>query len=83
MMGATLFGGGIRAESFRVNRFVRGFSFDAQSFVSFRLAFGAAPAGVRSPEIARSVGVAATLPFGLVGHDAFRIAIDVGLLLRR
>lgn len=55
MMGPSLFGGGISAESFGVDRFVRGLSFDAQSFVSFSLAFGAASAHIRSPEIARSV----------------------------
>ncbi len=81
MLGAAHFGGGISAESFGVDGVVRGFSFDAQSFVSLRLAFGAAPAHVGSAQIARSVGVAATLPLGLVGHDPFRIPIDVGLLL--
>ena len=81
MMGPAHFRGGVSAESFGVDGFVRGFSFDAQSFVSLCLAFGAAPAHVRSTEIARSVGVAATLPFSLVGHDSFRIAIDIGLLL--
>ena len=80
-MGPAPFGGGIRAKSFIDDRFVRGFSLDAQSFVSLRLAFGAASAHIRSSEIARSVGVAATLPFGLVGHDSFRVAIDVGLVL--
>ena len=80
-MGPSHFGGGISAESFGVDGFVRGFSFDAQSFVSFSLAFGAGSARVRSPEITRSVGVAAALPFGLVGHDSFRIAIDVCLVL--
>ena len=81
MMGPAPFGGGVRAKSFIDDGFVRGFSLDAQSFVSLRLAFGATPADVRSAEIARSVGVAATLPLGLVGHDSFRVAIDVGLLL--
>jgi len=81
MVGPSHFGGGISAEAFRVNGFVRGFSFNAQSFVSLRLALGAAPAHVGSAEIARSVGVASTLPFGLVGLDSFRIAIDVCLVL--
>ena len=81
MMGSAPFGGGVRAKSFIDDGFVRGFSLDAQPFVSLRLAFCAAPAHVRSAEIARSVGVAAALPFGLVGHDSFRVAIDVGLLL--
>jgi hypothetical protein len=80
-MGPAHFGGGVSAESLGVDGFVRGFSFDAQSFVSLGLAFGAAPAHIRSPEIARSVGVAATLPLGFVSHDAFRVAIDVCLLL--
>ena len=82
MMGPAHFGGGISAESFGVDGYVRGFSFDAQSFVSFSLAFGAAAAHIRSPEIARSVGIAATLPFGFVGLDSFRIPIDVCLVLR-
>ena len=83
MMGPAHFGGGIRAESFGVDGYVRGFSFDAQSFVSFSLAFGAAPAHIRSSEIARSVGVAAALPFGFVGHHSFGIPIDVCLVLGR
>ncbi len=82
MMGPAHFGGGISAESFGVDGFVRGSSFDAQSFVSFSLAFGAASAHIRSSEIARGVGVAAALPFGFVGHHSFRIPIDVGLVLR-
>ena len=82
MMGSSHFGGGVSAESFGVDGFVRGFSFDAQSFVSFRLALGAAPAHVRSAQIARSVGVAATFPFGLVGDDSLRIATDVRLVFR-
>ena len=81
MMGPAPFGGGVRAKSFIDDGFVRSFSLDAQSFVSLCLALGAAPARIRSPEIARSVGVAAALPFGLVGHDSFRIPIDVCLLL--
>lgn len=81
MMGPSHFGCGISAESFGVDGFVRGFSFDAQSFVSFRLALGAASAHVRSPEITRSVGIAPALPLGLVGYDSFRIPIDVCLLL--
>ena len=81
MMGAAHFGGGIGAESFGVDGFVRGFSFDAQPFVSFRLAFRATAAHVRSSEITRGVGVAATLAFGFVGLDSFRIPIDVRLLL--
>ena len=82
MMGPAHFRGGVRAGSFGVDGFVRGFSFDAQSFVSLCLALGAAPAHVRPVEIARSVGVAATLPLGLVGLDSFRIAIGVCLVLR-
>ena len=82
MMGPAHFGGGIRAESFGVDGYVRGFSFDAQSFVSFSLAFGAASAYISSPEISRSVGVAAALPFGFVGLDPFRIPIDVCLVVR-
>jgi hypothetical protein len=81
MMGAAHGGGGVRAESFGVDRFVRGFSFDPQSFIALSLAFCAAPARIRSSEITRSVGVAATLPFGLVGDVPFRIPIDVGLFL--
>ena len=80
-MGPAHFRGGVRAGSFGVDGFVRSFSLDAQSFVSLRLALGAAPAHIRSPEIARSVGVAPALPLGFVGHDSFRIAIDIGLLL--
>jgi hypothetical protein len=80
-MGPSHFGGGISAESFGIDGFVRGFSFDAQPFISFRLAFCSAPARVRSSEITRGVGVAATLPFGFVGHDPFRIPIDVRLAL--
>jgi hypothetical protein len=81
MMGPSPLGGGVSAESFGVDRFVRGFSFDPQPFVSLCLSLGAAPAHVRPAEIARSVGVAATLPFGLVGLDSFRVAIDVCLVL--
>ena len=80
-MGPAHFGRGIRAESFGINGFVRSFSFDAQSFVSLCLAFGAAPAGVCSSEIARSIRIAPTLPFRLVGLDALRIPIDVRLVL--
>jgi hypothetical protein len=80
-MGPAHLGGGISPESFGVDGFVRGFSFDAQPFVSFGLAFGAASARIRSSEIARSVGVAPALPFGFVGYDAFRIPIDVSLML--
>jgi hypothetical protein len=80
-MGPAHFGGGIGAESFGVDGYVRVFSFDAQPFVAFSLAFGAGPAYVGSAEIARSVGVAATLLFGFVGHYAFRIPINVGLVL--
>ena len=80
-MGPAHFSRGISAESFGVNGIVRSFSFDAQSFVSLRLALGAGPARIRSPEIARSVRVAATLQFGLVGLDPFRVPIDVCLPL--
>ena len=80
-MGPAHFGRGVRAESFGVNGFVRSFSFDTQSFVSFRLAVGAASAHVCSSEIARSIRIAPTLPFGFVGHDTFRIPIDVRLAL--
>jgi hypothetical protein len=82
MIGPSPFGGGIGTESFGVDSFVRGFSFDAQSFVSFSLAFGTAPAHVRSPQITRSVGVAATLQFGFVGLDSFCVPVDVCLVLR-
>jgi hypothetical protein len=82
MMGPAPFGGGVRAKSFIDDGFVRGLSFDTQSFVSLRLAFGATPADVGSAQIARSVGIAPTLPLGLVGHDSFRIAIGVCLVLR-
>jgi hypothetical protein len=81
MMGPAHFGRGISAESFGVNRVVRSFSFNAQSFVSLRLAVGAAPARIGPAEIARRIGVAATLPFGFVGHDSFRIPIDVRLVV--
>ena len=81
MMGPAHFGGGVSAESFGVNGFVGRFSFDAQSFVSFRLAFGAASAHVRSAQITRSIRVAATLSFGLVSHHSFRVPIDVCELL--
>ena len=81
-MGPAHFGGGIGAEAFGVDRFVRGLSLDAQSLVSCRLTLGAASAGIRPPEIARSVRIAATLLFGFVGYDAFGIAIDVRFLLR-
>ena len=80
-MGPAHFGSGVSAGSFGVDSFVGGFSFNAQSFVSLCLALGAAPAHVGSAEIARSVGVAATLPFGLVGLDSFRVPIDVRLAL--
>jgi len=83
MMGPSHFGGGISAGSFGVDGFVRGFSFDAQSFVAFGLAFGAAPAHVGSAEIAGSVGVAATLPFGLVGDHALSVPVDVCLVFGR
>jgi hypothetical protein len=83
MMGPSHLGGGVSAESFGVDGFIRGFSFNAQSFVPLRLAVGAAPAHVRPVEITGSVGVAATLAFGLVGHDSFRVPIDVCLLLGR
>jgi len=82
MMGPPHFGGGIGAESFGVDGYVRGFSFDAQPFVAFSLAFGAAAAHVGSAKIARSVGSAAALQFGLVGLNSFRIPIDVCLVLR-
>jgi hypothetical protein len=81
MMGPSHFGGHISPESFGIDGFVRGLSFDPQSFVPFSLAFGAASARIRSAQIARSIGVAAALPFGFVGHDAFRIPIDVSLVL--
>ena len=80
-MGAAHGRGGVRAESFGVDGFVRGFSFDAEPFVSLRLALGAAPAHIGSSQITRRVGVAAALTLGLVGHDSFRIPIDVCLLL--
>ena len=83
MLGATHFGGGIRAESFGVDGFVRGSSFDPQSFVSLGLAFRAGPAHVGPPEVAGSIRVAATLPFGLIGHDSLRIPVDVGLVFGR
>ena len=83
MMGPSHFGGGVSAESFGVDGYVRGFSFDAQSFVSFRLPFGAASAHIGSPKIARSVRIAAALQFSLVRHDSFRIPIDVCLVLGR
>ena len=82
MMGPAHFRGGISAESFGVDCFVRGFPFDAQSLVSFSLALGAASPHVRSAEIARCVGVAAALPLGFVGHHSFRVPIDVGLVFR-
>ena len=82
MMGPAHFGGGVSAESFGVDGFVRGLSLYAQPFVSFGLAFRARPAHIRSAEIARRVGVAATLTFSLVGHDSFRVSIDVRLMLR-
>ena len=81
MMGASHFGGGIGAESFGVDGFIRGFSFDAQSFVSFSLAFGAASTQIRSSRSREASAVAAALPFGLVGLDSFRIPIDVCLVL--
>ena len=83
MMGPSHFGGGIGAKTFGVNGLVRGFSFDAQPFVSFSLAFSAASARIRSPEIARSVGIAPTSQLGLVGLAAFRVPIDIGLALGR
>jgi hypothetical protein len=76
-MGPAHFGGGVSAESFGVDSFVGRFPFEAESFVPFRLAFGAGSAHVRSSEIARSVGVAAALPFGFVGYDSFSVPIDV------
>jgi hypothetical protein len=81
MIGATHFGGGVSSKPFGVDGFVGGFSFDAQPFVSLRLALGAAPAHIRSPEIARSVGVAPALPLGLVGLDSFRVPIHVRLVV--
>lgn len=82
MMGSAHFGGGIGAESFGVDGYVRGFSFDTQSFVSLSLAFRAASARIRSSEIARSIGVTAALPFGFVGHHSFGIPINVCLVVR-
>ena len=82
MMGPSHFGRGIGAESFGVDGFVRGFSFDAQSFVSLSLPFGAGSAHICSAQITRSVCIAAALHFGLVGHDAFGVAIDVCLAFR-
>ncbi|HYJ04292.1 MAG TPA: hypothetical protein VEX43_04120 [Chthoniobacterales bacterium] len=81
MMGPSPFRGGIGTESFGVDRYVRGFSLDAQSFVSLRLAIGAASAYIRSPKVARSVRIAAALQFGFVGFDSFRIPTDVCLVL--
>ncbi len=81
MMGASHGGGGVGAGAFGVDGFVRGFSFDAQPLIAFSLSFGAAPAGVRSPEISRCVGVAATLSFSLVSLDSLGIPIGVGLVL--
>ena len=81
MMGPAHFSGGIGAESFGVDGFVGGSAFDAESFVAFSLAFLPGPAHIRPPEVAGGIGVAAALPFGFVGYNSFRIAIDVGLLL--
>ena len=81
MMGPAHFSSGVGAESFGVDGFVRGFSFDAQSFVAFSLLFGPGPTHIGSATITRSVGVAATLPLCFVGHHSFRIPIDVGLML--
>ena len=81
MMGSAHFSGGISAESFGVDGFIRGGPFDPQSFVAFSLLFGTASAHVGSPKITRSVGVAPALPFGLVGYHSFRIPIGVSLVL--
>ena len=83
MLGPALFGGGIRAESLGVDGFVRGRPFDPQSFVSLSLAFRAGPTLICPAQIARSIGVAAALPFGFVGYNSFRIPIDVGLVFGR
>ena len=82
-MAPSHFGSGISPESFGVDGFVRRFSLDAQSFVSFGLAFGTASARVSSPQITRRIGVASTLPFGLIGHNSFSVPIDVRLVFRR
>lgn len=79
-MGPSHRRGGVSAETFGVDGFIRGFSFDAQAFVSRRLALGTAAAHVGSAQVTRSVGVPATLSLGLVGHDSFRIPIHVRLL---
>jgi hypothetical protein len=81
MMGPSHFGGRVSAGSFVDDGFVGRFSFDPQSFVSFCLALGAAPAYIGSAQIARRVGVAPTLAPGLVGCDSFRVPIVVCLLL--
>ena len=81
MMGAPHFGGGISSASFGFDCFVRNLSFRAQSFIPFRLAFRGASAHIRSAEITRSIRIAAALQFGLVGHDSFRVPIDVCLAL--
>ena len=62
---------------------IRHRSFDAQAFVTFGLAFLHASARVRSPQVTRSVGVAPTLPSGVVGLYPLRISIHVGPVLRR
>ena len=82
MMGASYCGGGISEESFGVDGFVRRFSLDAQSFVTFGLAFCAAAAHIRSPRVPRSVRVAATLPFRPVGLCSFRVPVGIRLVLR-
>ena len=81
-MAPSFFGSSISSESFRIDRFVRSLSFDAESFISFGLALFAAPFPIRSPQVARSVRVASTLQFGLVRYYSFRIPAYVRLLLR-
>ncbi len=55
MMGPPHFCSSISSESFGFDCFVAIFSFDAQSLISFRLAFCAASSHVRSPQIARGI----------------------------
>lgn len=75
MMGPSHFCSSISSESFGVDCFVRNFSFYAQSFISFSLAFCAASSHIRSPQITRSIRIASTLQFGLICFYSFSIPV--------
>jgi hypothetical protein len=81
-MAPSLFCRSISSESFGFDCHVRYCSFDAESFISVSLALFAASSPVRSSQVTRSVGIAATLQFGLVCFYSFSIPVYVRLMLR-